>query len=427
MQAYKPESRSGKKLRIAFVEDNFARWESFARHSWLSGEEAKKLEEYALTRWDSYIDTYAEFLMDNGHECCKYVPSIYAERAETFTHHLGHKVTRVPTMGNKKSGLSNAVSFNLNLKRLFAKNPPAVIHYNTYYSAYFLSAGIHKPQSAIVGQYSGGEPPPSTASVTTRAKWLVSVKLALGQADGILVGDASRIERDQAKLLRHYYGVKGNKIFTCPVVVYDEKVFYQRSPKASSERVGFDGAICNILVVSGMTKASSKTELTKNPLYFIEVLGELSKSAKRWHAHFVGFGPAFLDAKKKVQELGLEDVVSFLGLVDHDQLPFYYSASSLVAYPLPAYDLESGIAVNEAFACRRPVVCFKRESKLETSQRGGYLLDSEAVKAADELGKIISDPAALEKKGEEGYEMSQRFRLDVVGRRLMGIYDALVR
>ena len=412
-------------IRIAFVDDNYVRWEEFTRESRIDNAEMKRLEEERLTRWESYIDLYAFYLSAHGFECRKYVPSRMVSEPVATRHQLGHTVVRVPVIGKTKSGFTNGISFNCNLRKLFRKDHPDIIHYNTYYSSYFLFSGIHAASSRIVTQYTGGEPPRNASFVET-LRWLIPVRVALKNAKGVIVSELSELERRQSRILSSYYHVNSKKLFACPVVIFDEKVFYERDRLKSAEALGFRRDLTNILVVSGMTKSNSKTDLTKNPLFFIDILQELRGTNENWHAHFVGFGPALSEAQRKVKELRLDDMITLHGFVDHRELPAYYSASDLVVYPLPAHDLNSGTAVNEAFACRRPVVSYKRAPEFSTEQEGGFLIDVNVSDAARELDSIITGTDRLAKKGVEGFRMSQRFRIETVGERLRNIYLAML-
>ncbi len=53
-------------------------------------------------------------------------------------------------------------------------------------------------------------------------------------------------------------------------------------------------------------------------------------------------------------DLGIEDLVTFLGKRDQDLLPYYYSAAELVV--MPSHYESFGMVALEAMACGTPVI-----------------------------------------------------------------------
>jgi D-inositol-3-phosphate glycosyltransferase len=55
-----------------------------------------------------------------------------------------------------------------------------------------------------------------------------------------------------------------------------------------------------------------------------------------------------------VKNLGLENVINFVGCADHNRLPFFYSAADV--FVVPSYYEPFGLVALESMACRTPVV-----------------------------------------------------------------------
>lgn len=283
-----------------------------------------------------------------------------------------------------------------------------------------------RPNTKILAQYTGGEPPIG-ASISERFQWLVPMKVGFHNASGILISRFSPDERYQRLFLREYYKLDEKKLIDFPNVVVDNSLFYPRDRIACAKSLGFDPEKINVLVISGMRNLSSKTELVKNPFAVLKIFKKLkSISSSPWHLHIVGFGPAFPAFQEQVQKLGLTELVTLHGIVDHEALPAYYGACDLLIYPLVQLDVTNGTAISEALTCERPVMAFKRRPELATEQEGGFLLDMDEETGAQELSTIFSDRSKMLAKGKEGKKVSERYNLENVGPQLLKIYRDLL-
>jgi phosphatidylinositol alpha-1,6-mannosyltransferase len=95
--------------------------------------------------------------------------------------------------------------------------------------------------------------------------------------------------------------------------------------------------------------------------HLIQALPEILKSVPDAHLLLVGQGPYREHLEKLVQQLGLKDHVSFIGRIQHDQLPQYICAGDVFAMPSRSrfFGLEVeglGIVYLEASACGLPVI-----------------------------------------------------------------------
>lgn len=412
----------GRPFRVAFVEDNFLRWEKFLRNSWLSEEEAISMEKRMLVDWESYIDTYAGYLRRRGFECVKYVPSKQAETTEFLEHKLGHTVVRVP-IGKSSSLGRDALRFIRRMKDLFSSSPPVLVHFSNYYSRFFAATGLGSVGTRVVSEYSGGELP--TSPFFEKLRWRFTLRRALGRSSGVLISDLSELDRSEARVLVSTLKVQPSKLFSFPVVAVDESAFHERERDQAFEKSGFAKEKVNVVVVSGMAKRDATGGPQKDPMLILRMFSNLGGDID-WALHFVGFGPLYMEMVNEVRSKNLEKKVTFHGLVPHREIPYMYSASALVVYPFPQFDLQSGTAVNEALACGRPVVCFKKSPELETSVPGGYLVDPDPKSGGDQLRAILRKPLDLQQKGREGVKLSERFWLSNVGPRLEQIYRQLI-
>jgi D-inositol-3-phosphate glycosyltransferase len=85
-------------------------------------------------------------------------------------------------------------------------------------------------------------------------------------------------------------------------------------------------------------------------------------------------------------ELGIEDLITFLGKRDQELLPYYYSAAELVV--MPSHYESFGMVALEAMACGTPVIA-SRVGGLRFSVVHGYTGLHVPVGDADALGAAI--------------------------------------
>jgi glycosyltransferase involved in cell wall biosynthesis len=403
--------------KVAFIDDNYLIWERIAREPWLDKQTFEYMKGHMLNEWYSYPDMYAGYLRRHGVQALKIVPSGRVKEVTWSTHRLGHQVVRVPV--DPREGRLRSVSrFTLIALLLLKKNGVEIVHYNNYYSLYFIAARAFKLTSRLIAQYSGGEPP-----ARPDIGWLMGPRLALRSTDGILIGHRSGEERRQRGILATYYGVKPRKLFDFPCLCVDGGLFFERRKEDAASVLGLDPDKINIMVISYIPKPNPPF-LQKDPFLFLRLFANLEERIrKRCTVHLLGFGPGFDDLRNEARRAGLEKETVFYGLVDHEKLPLFYSASDVVVNPYRSFDLFVGTTTMEAFACVRPVMMFKRGPGSPDELPGGYLVDADKGDHV-RLGRILVDAERLREKGRDGRSIAQTFMLEAVGSRLRQIYSS---
>jgi D-inositol-3-phosphate glycosyltransferase len=95
--------------------------------------------------------------------------------------------------------------------------------------------------------------------------------------------------------------------------------------------------------------------------------------------------------KSLAQSLQIHDSVSFLGLVKHEELPYFYSAADLCV--LPSYYESFGLVALESLACGTPVVVTKvggLESVIRQGDTGYVVLDNTPFRLANKMALLLS-------------------------------------
>jgi glycosyltransferase involved in cell wall biosynthesis len=121
-----------------------------------------------------------------------------------------------------------------------------------------------------------------------------------------------------------------------------------------------------------------------------------------------GAGWRFSPIFDTVQLLGLVDDVHFLGFVPEDELPLWYNAARLFAFP-SLYE-GFGLPVLEAMACGTPVISSTAASLPEVAGSAAILVPPEDTsKLADEMQRVLDDPQLRMEMRAAGRIQSSRF------------------
>ena len=126
------------------------------------------------------------------------------------------------------------------------------------------------------------------------------------------------------------------------------------------------------------------------------------------------------------QELGLDDLVIFVGSRAQEDLPYYYAAS--LACVMPSLYESFGMVALEAMACATPVIASRVGGLTFTVRDGetGFLVperDPDAL--ADKLELVITDADLRHRLGERAAEVAAGYSWDLVADQIEGLYAEL--
>jgi glycosyltransferase involved in cell wall biosynthesis len=139
----------------------------------------------------------------------------------------------------------------------------------------------------------------------------------------------------------------------------------------------------------------------------IDAFADLSTEAA---LYLVGEGPLRNELEQLVTEHELEDDVTFMGTVPHEEIQHYFTACDV--FCLPSYYESFGLVNIEAMACGRPVVTSGLEPIEEYVVDGanGILVspgDNSALVSA--LERLVESPELRRKLGENARETSLEY------------------
>jgi D-inositol-3-phosphate glycosyltransferase len=126
-------------------------------------------------------------------------------------------------------------------------------------------------------------------------------------------------------------------------------------------------------------------------------------------------------------ELGITERVSFLGAVDHERLPAFYSAADVCV--MPSFHESFGLVALEAMACGTPVVA-SRVGGLTATVRDsetGYLIPWHCPEPfAERLELLLGNEELRRAFGRSAREEVERFRWGNVAEAVLALYRELI-
>jgi len=155
----------------------------------------------------------------------------------------------------------------------------------------------------------------------------------------------------------------------------------------------------------------------KNPRLVIDALARMGDVP--FKMYFVGTGYAAEEMKQLVTEKGLDDKVTFVGmLTDRASITRYYAAADLFLFP-SLYD-NAPLVVREAAALHTPAVMAEGStaSTILTDGENGFLVKNDPAEMEALLRKLIADPERVHRVGVQASKSIVRSWEDCVGEAL---------
>jgi glycosyltransferase involved in cell wall biosynthesis len=123
----------------------------------------------------------------------------------------------------------------------------------------------------------------------------------------------------------------------------------------------------------------------------------------------------------RVQELGIRSQVRFTGYVPDADLPLWYNAAALLAYP-SVYE-GFGMPVVQAMASGTPVIAANTSSIPEVAGRAARFFEPHDVEAlAGHMATVLDDPEVANTMRREGLSQAKNFSWRRAGRELAAVY-----
>jgi D-inositol-3-phosphate glycosyltransferase len=127
-------------------------------------------------------------------------------------------------------------------------------------------------------------------------------------------------------------------------------------------------------------------------------------------------------------ELGLDEMVLFLGKRDQNTLPYYYSAAEVVV--MPSHYESFGMVALEAMACGTPVIASQVGGLAFLVKDGetGFFVPAQNPEALSEkLRLLFVDHDLRARFGERAVEYAQGFRWETITAQMASVYRSMVK
>jgi len=127
------------------------------------------------------------------------------------------------------------------------------------------------------------------------------------------------------------------------------------------------------------------------------------------------------------QDLGMNELILFLGKRAQDSLPYYYSAADVLI--MPSHYESFGMVALEAMACGTPVVASQVGGLAFLIQDGitGFVVpDGDPRALSERLTRLLTEPDLRQRLGEQAAAYARQYAWEHVVDRLLDVYRGLV-
>ncbi len=238
---------------------------------------------------------------------------------------------------------------------------------------------------------------------------------------------ATPVEEGQ---LRELYGADPARIRVCPPGV-DLELFHPIPKERAKDEIGL-GRACRSILYAGRIE----------PLKGIDMLLQAIALIKRrmpgvtcgMCVPIIGGNPNRIEDNDEMmrlqalrKELGIEDVVVFLGAQDQEVLRYYYAAAEMVVMPS---DYESfGMVALEAMACGTPVIASDVGglAYLVREGRTGYRVPARDARAlAAKIIRLLTDEGLRRRMGQRAACWAEGYAWPLIADRIEAVYGELL-
>jgi D-inositol-3-phosphate glycosyltransferase len=128
------------------------------------------------------------------------------------------------------------------------------------------------------------------------------------------------------------------------------------------------------------------------------------------------------------QELGIVDVVTFVGKQDQDALADYYAAAEAVV--MPSHYESFGMVALEAMACGVPVIASEVGGLaflVRDGETGLHVPDQDPAELADQICNLLTDPDLRARLSAQAAKYAQGYAWPVIAKKIVAVYEEVLR
>ncbi len=137
--------------------------------------------------------------------------------------------------------------------------------------------------------------------------------------------------------------------------------------------------------------------------------------------------PEFKAFQRLSSELGINDMISFIGRIEQGDLPPYYSAADLLA--VPSYHESFGLVALEALACGTPVVATEvgaMNSVICEGKTGSIVVDSRPLAFARAIHDFVSKPRHAMESVDSIRNSARQFNWSHIAKAMIEEYESML-
>ena len=255
---------------------------------------------------------------------------------------------------------------------------------------------------------------------------LLEEELILKRANAIIASTPQEV-----KNILDFYNIAGENIELIRAGV-DERLFKPIEKMVAIKEIGLDFKNI-ILFVGRITKAKGlrilikalakvKREFNKELKLFV-IGGDVSNTM---HSEIESNEKEYI--KKLINKINLSDDVVFLGPIEREKLPYYYSVADICVVP-SLYE-SFGLVAVEAMACGTPVIASKVGGLAHTIKDGYsglHFVPGRSDHLAKKILGIITDSERLKEMGINArIRAAKEFGLERTVRQIKELYESLI-
>jgi D-inositol-3-phosphate glycosyltransferase len=127
------------------------------------------------------------------------------------------------------------------------------------------------------------------------------------------------------------------------------------------------------------------------------------------------------------RELGLEDLIVFLGKRSQQSLPYYYSAADVLI--MPSHYESFGMVALEAMACGTPVVASQVGGLaflIQDGETGFVVPGGDPLALSERLTQLLSQPELRRRLGEQAAAYAQDYAWEKIAGRMVDLYKEVL-
>jgi glycosyltransferase involved in cell wall biosynthesis len=258
---------------------------------------------------------------------------------------------------------------------------------------------------------------PQHASPMARLLFRWTTAMALRTAAHVIT--ISQVTRRD---LLAFYRLPPEKVMAIPLAA--DPCFYYPQPLAEVERVRRKYTLPEgYILYIGINKPH------KNLKTLIGAWAQVRDSqfaTHNWHLVIAGvWDSRYPEPRQRVEELGLENAVRFLGPVLEKDLPGLYAGAILFVFP-SLYE-GFGLPVLEAMACGTPVICSNTSSLPEITGEAALLVDPLEVDAlASAIDRVLSAKTLRKELRDKGLSQVGNFSWRKTARETLKWYRVIL-